>query len=207
MISLPYQHLAGRQPTEVELARHGVGKSSGKDGAKYLVCSHCMKEGKQSWIYEDRVQFRPFCVNCGQAWGDIGPIQRTRPRGLRRVRRQSRPNAAKGDPSRANPRKPRASDAEELLLKSGMTFQMRYAQPLRMQVGLRTVRRGLVSARLEATHLTTAKRRLQSFTSKLMKRLRSCSRWQGFQSLRGPLLRPFKRCIKRTRLTKSTLQI
>ena len=95
----------------------------------------------------------------------------------------------------------------KLLLKSGMTFQMRYAQPLRMQVGLRTVRRGLVSARLEATHLTTAKRRLQSFTSKLMKRLRSCSRWQGFQSLRGPPLRPFKRCIKRTRLTKSTLQI
>ena len=86
-----------------------------KTGAKYLVCSHCMKEGKQSWIYEDRVQFRPFCVNCGQAWGDIGPIQRTRPRGLRRVRRQSRPNAAKGDPSRANPRKPRASDAEEAL--------------------------------------------------------------------------------------------
>ena len=42
----------------------------------------------------------------------------------------------------------------KLLLKSGMTFQMRYAQPLRMQVGLRTVRRGLVSARLEATHLT-----------------------------------------------------
>ena len=86
-----------------------------KTGAKYLVCSHCMKEGKQSWIYEDRVQFRPFCVNCGQAWGDIGPIQRTRPRGLRRVRRQSRPNAAKDDPSRANPRKPRASDAEEAL--------------------------------------------------------------------------------------------
>ena len=86
-----------------------------KTGAKYLVCSHCMKEGKQSWIYEDRVQFRPFCVNCGQAWGDIGPIQRTRPRGLRRVRRQSRPNGAKDDPSRANPRKPRASDAEEAL--------------------------------------------------------------------------------------------
>ena len=86
-----------------------------KTGAKYLVCSHCMKEGKQSWIYEDRVQFRPFCVNCGQAWGDIGPIQRTRPRGLRRVRRQSRPNAAKDDPSRANIRKPRASDAEEAL--------------------------------------------------------------------------------------------
>ena len=166
-----------------------------------------MKEGKQSWIYEDRVQFRPFCVNCGQAWGDIGPIQRTRPRGLRRVRRQSRPNAAKDDPSRANPRKPRASDAEEALAQIWMTFQMRYAQQLRMQVGLRTVRRGLVSARLEATHLTTAKRRLQSFTNKQMKRLRSCSRWQGFQSLRDPLLRPFKRCIKRTRLTKSTLQI
>ena len=161
-----------------------------KTGAKYLVCSHCMKEGKQSWIYEDRVQFRPFCVNCGQAWGDIGPIQRTRPRGLRRVRRQSRPNAAKDDPSRANPRKPRASDAEEALAQIWDDLPDAVRTAVKDAGWTPDSPPGLVSARLEATHLTTAKRRLQSFTSKLMKRLRSCSRWQGFQSLRGPSYGP-----------------
>ena len=139
--------------------------------------------------------------------GDIGPIQRTRPRGLRRVRRQSRPNAAKDDPSRANPRKPRASDAEEALAQIWDDLPDAVRTAVKDAGWTPDSPPGLGFSQIRgdsSDHSQTAAAELYKQADEETKKLLKMA---GFQSLRGPLLRPFKRCIKRTRLTKSTLQI
>ncbi|CAE7039158.1 unnamed protein product [Symbiodinium sp. CCMP2592] len=84
----------------------------GKHGAKgaatpYIVCPHCSRVGKQSWIFVDRVQHHPFCNLCGNAWKTQGaPVtHRLRPRGPKKNRdRDATTESATPSPQR--PRNP-----------------------------------------------------------------------------------------------------
>ncbi|CAE7704677.1 unnamed protein product [Symbiodinium sp. CCMP2592] len=82
----------------------------GKNGAKgaatpYIVCPHCSRAGKQSWIFVDRVQHHPFCNLCGNAWKTKGaPVtQRLRPRGPKKNRDRS----ATTESATQSPQRPR----------------------------------------------------------------------------------------------------
>ncbi|CAE7827530.1 unnamed protein product [Symbiodinium sp. CCMP2592] len=82
----------------------------GKNGAKgaatpYIVCPHCSRAGKQSWIFVDRVQHHPFCNLCGNAWKTQGaPVtQRLRPRGPKKNRDRS----ATTESATQSPQRPR----------------------------------------------------------------------------------------------------
>ena len=88
----------------------------------YTVCTHCLKAGKQSWMYLERIHLKPHCTLCGKAWDVQGPTDptRLRPRGPKNRGKGQTGNGNAGG-NQQNPNKvrnpPRASQAEEALLQ------------------------------------------------------------------------------------------
>ena len=84
----------------------------------YTVCKSCSKLGHSSWIFDDRINARPFCSLCGTPWKPAGevPVTRQRPRGKpkKKPRKPTQGENAQDKPAKGS--EPQAESQAETIL-------------------------------------------------------------------------------------------